>query len=557
MSKKSEVAAALSTAFKPDKAGVMIDLDKITVGDNVRDGGDVQELANTIKTQGQLQAVAVQLVGPDKYDLIFGHRRLAAVKANGDEKIRSDIYSGLSEANVALLKAVENCHRKPMNPMEEAHAFKRFCGDDGVETASKMLGLTPGYVRTRLDLLALPKDLHPHIATGRLPVSHAYWLCRIGDSQAALDLGFEVMGDYGHGEGTPAERVAATEYTMPMRDLKKAVVNMAGSLGGSRWPLVPGYAGKRACFGCPSNSATEPGLFEAIEMSSKTGNCTNPECYTVKAETWAKEKGAKRAAEAKEIEAALKRGAEICATCGRPKKLKEAAWPKKSLCPKCHARAEKKKASGYHRPDEKPWPLVAADFYARDLYNYFGDMAGVAIEVIEGKVRGLRSKVTLGEIVYIFFAGRASVHELGKSQFTRGQLVKWLDDAGMGGFNPGPDMISRLFSAGFHYWEPDRYTPAPDAETESQVGVMEAFLRRHLPAAKWMVMASLRPDKRTYDDAKRKCFCGAVPTEAKPWTEYSTCPACIKKGEAELKAEAKAKAAGKPVKKKVKAGKKK
>jgi hypothetical protein len=85
-----------------------------------------------------------------------------------------------------------------------------------------------------------------------------------------------------------------------------------------------GIAGKRACDGCPDNTATyadQPTLFEGLTPrgSDKKGYCTNPGCYECKREAWGKvvekRRKAKAKAEAAAARKAKKAGLAVCDEC--------------------------------------------------------------------------------------------------------------------------------------------------------------------------------------------------------------------------------------------------
>lgn len=63
----------------------IIDVDKIKSGRNVRNekDNDILELAESIDRQGLINPILVRKTGPDKYEVIAGHRRLEAVKRLG------------------------------------------------------------------------------------------------------------------------------------------------------------------------------------------------------------------------------------------------------------------------------------------------------------------------------------------------------------------------------------------------------------------------------------------------------------------------------------------
>ena len=89
----------------------------------VKDDDDMEQLTESIRSQGVLTPLVVRPINNDEYEVISGHRRLHACKKAGIEMIPAFIYSmDRSEAVVAMVDS--NLHREKLLPSEKAFAYK-------------------------------------------------------------------------------------------------------------------------------------------------------------------------------------------------------------------------------------------------------------------------------------------------------------------------------------------------------------------------------------------------------------------------------------------------
>ena len=86
---------------------------------------------------------------------------------------------------------IENVHRHTLDPIEEAHAFKKYVTDIGWEAIlqlSRRLSKSPAYVCKRMKLLELPKNVLELICTSDLQVYAAEELLSIDDNNRQSQL---------------------------------------------------------------------------------------------------------------------------------------------------------------------------------------------------------------------------------------------------------------------------------------------------------------------------------------------------------------------------------
>ena len=83
------------------------------------------------------------------------------------------------------LALIENIHRKDLNPIEEALAYKRLLGDAEAtqESLAKKLGKDRSSIANLLRLLRLPVRMQKDLIDGRLSMGHARVLAGIEDAE--------------------------------------------------------------------------------------------------------------------------------------------------------------------------------------------------------------------------------------------------------------------------------------------------------------------------------------------------------------------------------------
>jgi ParB/RepB/Spo0J family partition protein len=145
----------------------------------VEDPAAVAEIAVSIKRNGLMQVpTARQLVG--RYQLAFGHTRLAAFKLNGEECMPL-IIRELDDLQMFELGVAENVKRRDLNPIEEAEAMRRYMEDfekSSVE-AGEFFNVSPEKIRASVRLLRLPKSLQSGVADGTITQNNARRLLTI------------------------------------------------------------------------------------------------------------------------------------------------------------------------------------------------------------------------------------------------------------------------------------------------------------------------------------------------------------------------------------------
>ena len=89
----------------------------------VKDDAEMEQLIQSIRTQGLLTPLAVRPIENNEYEVISGHRRLHACKKAGVETVPALIYAlDRDAATIAMVDS--NLHREKILPSEKAFAYK-------------------------------------------------------------------------------------------------------------------------------------------------------------------------------------------------------------------------------------------------------------------------------------------------------------------------------------------------------------------------------------------------------------------------------------------------
>lgn len=137
------------------------------------DEAALQELADSIKSQGLIQPIVVRPKG-DGYELVAGERRWRAMQMAKLHSIKA-IVRDLDDASAAAHALIENIQRKDLNPIEEAMAFSRLLEEFGLthSQVADNVGRSRAAVTNLLRLLDLRDEVKTMLEQGELSMGHA------------------------------------------------------------------------------------------------------------------------------------------------------------------------------------------------------------------------------------------------------------------------------------------------------------------------------------------------------------------------------------------------
>jgi ParB family chromosome partitioning protein len=164
----------------PSSGPTEIDIDRLSPNSfqprAQMDDGRLEELAQSIKSNGVIQPIVVRKTG-DRFQIIAGERRWRAAHKAGLTRVPivvRDVHEG-RERSLLEMALIENIQRENLNPLDEAHAYRRLADQfhltqDEIATA---VGKDRATVANIVRLLKLPDEVRAEVAGGRLSMGHA------------------------------------------------------------------------------------------------------------------------------------------------------------------------------------------------------------------------------------------------------------------------------------------------------------------------------------------------------------------------------------------------
>ena len=192
--------------------------------------GDLDELAASIKELGVLQPVLVRPNG-ERYDLIYGHRRLAASTLAKRKTVPVLFSLDEDEARDHARRLVENLHREDLSALDEARAYQQLLAlgvAGGQRGLAKLVGVSQALVSKRLALLELPEDVRAKVDSGVITVTDAVELARLADDPAAVKRAVKAAKDGWGGYAGAVKRELQTAADKAARDAAEAALRKAG-----------------------------------------------------------------------------------------------------------------------------------------------------------------------------------------------------------------------------------------------------------------------------------------------------------------------------------------
>ena len=134
----------------------------------------LDELAESIRSQGIIQPLVVRVRPGGGYELVAGERRWRAAQRAGLHQVPA-VVREVAESQAFEMALVENLQREDLNPIEEAEGYQRLVAEFGYtqESLSARVGKDRSTVANALRLLKLPPAVRAMVIEGRLNMGHA------------------------------------------------------------------------------------------------------------------------------------------------------------------------------------------------------------------------------------------------------------------------------------------------------------------------------------------------------------------------------------------------
>jgi ParB family chromosome partitioning protein len=157
------------------------------------DEARIEELARSIRSNGIIQPIVVRKAG-EGYEIVAGERRWRASQRAGLLKVPV-VVRDIPDDKLLAAALIENLQREDLNPMEEAHAYRRLADEFHLtqEQIADAVGKDRSSIANVTRLLKLPLEIRENVAAGTIAMGHARALLSLPDEAAQLRWGREVV----------------------------------------------------------------------------------------------------------------------------------------------------------------------------------------------------------------------------------------------------------------------------------------------------------------------------------------------------------------------------
>jgi len=181
----------------------------------------IDELAQSIRANGIIQPIVVRKVDQG-YEIIAGERRWRAAQRAGLHRVPV-VVRDIPEDRLLAVALIENVQREDLNPIEEAHAYRRLADEFHLtqEQIADAVGKDRSSIANIVRLLRLPQEVRGNVASNALSMGHARAILALADEAAQLRLARDVIARSLSVRETEAlvKKAAAPEEKKPQKKI--------------------------------------------------------------------------------------------------------------------------------------------------------------------------------------------------------------------------------------------------------------------------------------------------------------------------------------------------
>jgi len=294
------------------------------------------EMAETLRTTGQITPAIVRPMPGGRYQLIAGERRRMGCELAGITTLQC-LVREMTDTQAAEVLLLENLKRQNLTEMEEAHGYDELLklrDENGQrcysleDIAIKVHGDAKATSRVAKvhKLLMLPKGVITALEAGEVSLMVAFQVARIADADSREKAGKEVLSHPYTGKPMTKRETAAHIGEHYQKNLKAAPFDRAD---GTLVDAILDKAGDRVagldCESCPALAKNHPAFADELAKGKSGGTlgngkgkgesgvdpmtCTSPSCYHLKCERrWERQTSALREQEPGLVHVPLKEG---------------------------------------------------------------------------------------------------------------------------------------------------------------------------------------------------------------------------------------------------------
>ncbi|HST53327.1 MAG TPA: ParB/RepB/Spo0J family partition protein [Pyrinomonadaceae bacterium] len=154
----------------------------------------LEELAQSIRSNGVIQPLLVRKITGEKYQLVAGERRWRAAQRANLQRVPC-VIKEIPEDKMLELALIENIQRQELNAIEEAYAYKRLIETLEItqEVLAQRVGRDRTFITNYLRLLRLPEDIQHLVESEKLSMGHARALLGVDDPDIQRKLAKNIL----------------------------------------------------------------------------------------------------------------------------------------------------------------------------------------------------------------------------------------------------------------------------------------------------------------------------------------------------------------------------
>jgi ParB family chromosome partitioning protein len=154
----------------------------------------LEQLAQSIKSNGIIQPLLVRRLSGGRYQLVAGERRWRAAQRAGLQGVPC-VVKEIPEDKMLELALIENIQRQELNAIEEAHAYRRLIESLGLtqEMVAQRVGRDRTFITNYLRLLRLPEDIQRLVEAEQISMGHARALLGVDEPEIQRRLAKEII----------------------------------------------------------------------------------------------------------------------------------------------------------------------------------------------------------------------------------------------------------------------------------------------------------------------------------------------------------------------------
>lgn len=233
------------------------------------DEGKLQELAQSIRTQGILVPLIVREIEPAMFEVVAGARRFRAAQLAELFALPVRVVE-LTDSEALTLQLVENAIREDVHPYEEAMAYKALLETSepryDVASISAKTGRSINHIYARLRMAELIPEAAEVFQANQITAGHAVLIARLPQEQQKQALDTAFREDWRSKE---KHVISVRELAQWIRE--NLMLTLADAVFDRADAELVSEAG--ACITCPKRTGANTALFDDFAQDDRCMLC--------------------------------------------------------------------------------------------------------------------------------------------------------------------------------------------------------------------------------------------------------------------------------------------